>query len=513
MRRTQITIMPSHSLVAIVVTGLGCACANSAFAEVTPPSIVEFVRPRLTALSSLTLPPVVIQDARLVASDPGSFDNFAEAVALDGDNIVVGAADADGAIAGVGAAYVFSRSGLNWVQQAKIFAPPGTPLVDDFGTSVAISGDMVVVGSPMDDASPAEQNTGSAYVFVRSGATWAYSATLTADDAIPNDRLGRSVAISGDWIAVGADGVDGPGGNAQGGVYFFQQQDSVWMQRYKYVDPDGIAVDNLGRAIAMQGETCVVGAFGADGPAGAEQGAAYVFNRDNDTWTLTVRLQPADLTQGSYFGSGVAVDGDTLAVGAFLDDGPAGNSQGAAYVFVRDPPTWSLQAKLRASDAQATEWFGFGIGLVGDRLFVSSPFDANSTSIQGSIYPFTRSGSTWTEHPKFFASEIYPTTAVGWSLAYGGEFLIAGAPYNNGPVSMEQGNAYMWRVFPCCLGDFDGNGQIAIPDVPYFAQALLEPILNEGQLCAADINRDGVVNGNDIPLFTRKLFFFSTTCP
>jgi len=503
----------SRSLAAFVVIGMSFLCAESASAETPEPSINEFLRPRSISSAFLSRPPILIQDARLVASDPGISDNFAEAVALDGGTIVVGAVTADGAVSGVGAAYVFSRSGLNWVQQAKLFAPPGTPFVANFGASVAINADTIVVGSPLDDASPAEQNTGSAYVFIRSGATWLFDARLIADDAIPNDRFGRSVAISGDWIAIGADGADGPGGNAQGAAYFFQRQDSIWTQRFKYVDPDGLAVDNLGRAIAMQGETCVAGAFGADGPAGTEQGAAYVFSKDKDSWMLTVRLQPDDLTQGAHFGLGVAVDGGTVAVGAFLDDGPGGNSQGSAYVFVRNPPTWSFQAKLRASDGQTAEWFGHGIALSGDRLFVTSPFDADSSSIQGSIHPFTRTGATWLEHPKFFASEVYPTTAVGWSLAFDGQLLIAGAPFNSGPVSMQQGNAYVWQVHPCCKGDLDGNGQVSAADVPPFADALLEPAVTEDSLCAADVNDDGAVNGDDIPVFTRKLFFLSTTCP
>ncbi len=145
---------------------------------------------------------------------------------------------------------------------------------DRFGRSVAIAGDTVVVGTPRDDE--AGRSSGAAYVFTRSGTTWAQEAKLTASDAAAKDRLGRRVAIAGDTVVVGAAG-DDDAGSSSGAAYVFTRSSTTWTEAAKLTASDGAAGERSGRSVAIAGDTVVVGTP-RDDEAGSTSGAAYVFS-------------------------------------------------------------------------------------------------------------------------------------------------------------------------------------------------------------------------------------------
>lgn len=225
------------------------------------------------------------QQIKLTADNGAAFDNLGNCVAISGDTVIVGAYFADvGGNANQGSAYIFALNDDRWIQEAQFTA--NTSL---FGNSVAIDGDTAVVGVFGDDIG-ANPNQGSAYVYARSGSGWTQQAFLTAADGTANANFGKSVGVSGDTIVIGANS-DDVGANAnQGSAYIFNRANSVWTERKKLINNDGAAIDNFGISAAINGNKVVIGSFSTDiaalstldgtgntGNAGVNQGAAIFF--------------------------------------------------------------------------------------------------------------------------------------------------------------------------------------------------------------------------------------------
>jgi FG-GAP repeat len=377
------------------------------------------------------------QQAYLKASNTGAGDYFGGSVAIDGDTLVVGAGgeasaatgvngnQADNTAAGSGAAYVFARSGTVWTQQAYLKAS-NTDIADEFGLSVAISGDTVVVGA-LHEASAATgvngnqadnsaSEAGAAYVFVRSGTVWTQQAYLKASNmATGENDFGFSVAISGDTVVVGAPGEEsaatGVNGNqadntapGAGAAYVFVRSGGVWSQQAYLKASNTDAGDDFGIGVAIAGDTVVVGAdqeaSAATGVAGnqadnsaANAGAAYVFVRSGTVWSQQAYLKASNTGAGDYFGSPV-ISGDTVVVGATGEDSAAtgvdGNQAddsaadaGAAYVFLRSGTVWTQQAYLKASNTNGGDGFG-SVAISGDTVVVGAPREASAaTGVDG----------------------------------------------------------------------------------------------------------------------------------
>lgn len=274
------------------------------------------------------------RQAELSASDGKADDAFGFGVAISGDTILVGANDGNvtpGLTAG--AAYVYSRVGGSWSEQARLVPADGAP-GDGFGYTVALSDDTAVITVPGDDVGAAVDQ-GSARVFVRSGTTWNAQATLTAEDGSALDQFGESPSISGDTVVVGAAFDDIGASPKQGSAYVFTREGGAWKQEAKLTAPDGDAADLFGRSVAVNDKMVVVGAHFAAG-----SGALYAFDRNGLSAEPTKLAAPdgSATTQvgpvgGAALGVSVAVSGHTVVGGAGFAaiDGKA--AQGAAYVF------------------------------------------------------------------------------------------------------------------------------------------------------------------------------------
>ena len=325
----------------------------------------------------------------------GTGYEFGWSVAISGDTIAVGAYDEASSSTGVnsspnelapgaGAAYVFARSGATWSQQAylKPAAVGTTQANDHFGNAIAVSGDTVVVGAFAEDSGSTGINStpnessgggaGAAYVYARSGGVWSQQAYLkpaAVGSSQAADAFGISVAVSGDTVVVGANhessstlGINttpNDNGGSSGAVYVFIRNSGVWSQQ-AYVKPSAVGTtqvgDAFGSSVALSGDTMVVGATGEDSSTtginstpnelASIAGAAYVFTRSAGVWSQQAYLKPAVVgsTQaGDQFGWSVAVSGDTVVVGAYLEDSSTlgvnstpnegAVDSGAAYVF------------------------------------------------------------------------------------------------------------------------------------------------------------------------------------
>jgi hypothetical protein len=429
------------------------------------------------------------QQAYLKASNTDEGDQFGYSVAISGNTIVVGAnleaSNATGVngdqtnnnATGAGAAYVFVRNGNTWSQQAYLKASNADE-GDEFGDSVAISGNTVVIGAWQEASNAMGANgnqsnnsaaaAGAAYVFVRNGTTWNQQAYLKASNTDAEDQFGYSATVSGDTAVIGAweedsnaTGINGDQTNnsleCAGAAYVFIRNGNTWSQQ-AYLKASNTDLDDyFGRAVALAGDTLVVGAFlessnatGIDGNQtnndAFHAGAAYVFVRSDTTWSQQAYLKASNTNAEDLFGYSVAVWGNTVAVGAFLEASAANgingdqadngaSAAGAAYVFIRSGTTWSQQAYLKASNTSAGDQFGYSLALSRDAVVVGADFEAsNATGVNGdqtnnrainagAVYVFTGLGGPPPSQPLNISTRL--DVESGDNALIGG-FIITG---------------------------------------------------------------------------------------
>jgi len=298
---------------------------------------------------------------------------------------------------------------------------------DFFGQSVSISGDTAIIGAPQDPG------PGSAYVYVRNPVTnlWTEQQKLLASDDADGDHFGYSVSISGDTVIVGAYGND-DGGTNRGSAYIFVRNEGTWTEQQKLLNSNGQVNDLFGLSVSISGDTVVVSAEGED-DGGSQAGAAFIYVRNGTTWTEQQKLLPSDKKTNTYFGRPVAISGDTVVIGKFLDNTIAYQA-GSAYVFVRNPITgvWTEQQKLVASDADALTssrvQFGSSVAISNDTIIIGAPFDnPDSDGVLGSAYVYLRNGVLWAEQQKLRTSDLTLWEVFGYSVSVSNDTAVVGA--------------------------------------------------------------------------------------
>ncbi len=365
------------------------------------------------------------QQAYVKPSNTGVGDNFGFSIALsvDGNTLAVGAPLEDSSTTGIGsvpneaaaaagAVYVFVRNAGVWSQQAYVKAS-NTGAGDNFGAAIALSSDgsKLAVGASLEDSSTtgigsvsnnAAADAGAVYVYTRSAGIWSQQAYVKASNTGAGDRFGKSVALAGDGntLAVGAWGEDssatGIGGTSNeaatdaGAVYVFIWNDTTWSQQAYVKASNTGAGDNFGFSVALSGDgnTMAVGAHLEDSSTtgigsasdnlASNAGAAYVFARNGTAWLQQAYVKASNTGADDTFGAALALssDGNTLAVGASLEDGSGTGigslsnetaaGAGAVYVFIRTAGIWSQKSTVKASNTGAGDSFGHAVALSGD---------------------------------------------------------------------------------------------------------------------------------------------------
>lgn len=373
---------------------------------------------------------------KLIASDGESFENFGHSVFLSGDTAIIGASGDDDNGASSGSAYIFIRNDTTWVQQAKLLASDGTSY-DTFGRSVSLSGNTAIIGAHADDDNGAE--SGSAYVFTRTGTTWTQQQKLLATDGATEDWFGYSVAIDGNTAVIGAI-KDDDNGAQSGSAYVFTRTGTTWTQQQKLIASDGEPYENFGCSVSVSGETALIGADFGDGNEDFS-GSAYVFTRTGSTWIPQGKLIASDGVFGDYFGISVRIDADTAMIGA-IGDNENGNQSGSAYAFVRNGSTWAQQAKLFTSDGTIGDLFGWSVSLSGDTALIGEYFDINSNDSNTYVNVFTRTGTTWS-HQQKLSSDSSIGYYFGYSVSISGNTAIIGA-WGDDDNGASSGSAYIF---------------------------------------------------------------------
>jgi hypothetical protein len=374
------------------------------------------VDPSWTAQQKLTAP-------------AGSASNiaFGYSVALSGNYAVIGAYRTDVSPHLLqGAAYVFVRSGDVWTEQQELIASDGATN-RCFGWSVALSGNTAVIGAP------GQGGLGFAYVFVRAGSRWTQKQRLTPSDPAAGDRFGTSVSVSGDTALVGADRKTIGSHTWEGAAYVFVRSGGVWAQQQELTE-NGANQDFFGNAVSISGNTALIGAPGKS-QFSHDQGSAYVFVRSGDVWTHQQQLIAVDGAAQDWFGGSLSLSGDTALIGAVgWHDG-----QGAAYVFVRSSDVWTLQQELTAAGGAASDDFGT-VALSGDTAVIGAPSKRVGPNLgEGAAYVFMRSGGVWTEHQELTASDGAANESFGVAVSVNGTTTLIGNLPSNG-----KGAAYVF---------------------------------------------------------------------
>jgi RHS repeat-associated protein len=275
------------------------------------------------------------QQSEITASDALSFGDFGQSLAVSGTTLVVGAAGSQ-TYSGGGVVYVFSESGTSWTQQTELHVSQGSNICTSgpyfFGSSLAISGSTLLVGSPQQEVS-GNICQGAAYIYTGSGSSWTDQAELTASDYSVGDMFGLSVAIEGTTALVGAPAHTVGSNSQQGAAYVFGGSGSSWTQQAELTSSDGAAGDLFGWSVAVSGTNAVFGAPFHEVGTHLYQGAAYVFSGAGSHWLQQAELTASDGAASDQLGSSVATSG-LLAIAGAPDHAVGGNSdEGAAYVF------------------------------------------------------------------------------------------------------------------------------------------------------------------------------------
>ncbi|MCB9229523.1 MAG: hypothetical protein H6618_07925 [Deltaproteobacteria bacterium] len=421
----------------------------------------------------------------LASGSSNNSDQFGQSTAVSGDTLVVGSINedcnqtsisaltggaslsCDDSLSNSGAVWVYRKSGNSWSAEAFI-KPSNAGSGDNFGTSVAISGDTLVVGAPYEDsnqttvtngasASSDDSNadSGAVYIFSRSGTTWTQSAYLKAPNNDAGDLFGQRVAIDGDTVIIGATGEDaadttitnGTTASAdntatdKGAAYIFRKTAGVWAQEaYLKALQTGGSTTAVGQDVDIEGDTAIISSHKANCKdtiinssvtdcstyGGSSYGAVWVFKRSGTTWVQEAYLSTPVLHNGDLLGNSIAISGDTIVAGADGEDSASGTiingssasadtsllGSGAAYVFVRSGSTWSQQAFLKASNPHASASFGKSVDIQGDSIVVGAFAEASSgTSIVHGTTSAVDSGTY------YGAAYVFQRSGTSWSQA------------------------------------------------------------------------------------------------
>jgi cyclophilin family peptidyl-prolyl cis-trans isomerase len=400
---------------------------------------------------------------KVTASDGSAGDWFGFAVAVDADFAIVGA-PRDNSY--TGSAYIFEYNGGNWTQQAKLTASDGTA-GDYFGGSVSISANHAIIGAPGDD-----DYTGSAYIFEYNDGNWTQQAKLISYDDDAGDWFGQSVSISGDCAIVGAKLDDIIATDAGSASIFYRHEGGTnnWGLQFVLSPSDAAANDNFGYSVSINGEYVIIGAIGDDPCSDFPNytGSAYIYRHDGTSWVQQAKLTASDGAPLDRFGWSVSTDGYYAIVGAHLND-DNGSSSGSAYIFEPnkiDPNNWEQKAKLIASDAAASDYFGYSVAIGGGHALVGAYQNDDNGSSSGSAYIFEPNDlnlNNWDQKAKLTASDAAASDYFGFSVAIGtGRRAIVGA-YGNDDSGSESGSAYILKL--CPDADLDGDCSVTLNDL------------------------------------------------
>ena len=263
---------------------------------------------------------------------------------------------------------------------------------------------------------------------------------VTAKDGSASDNFGQAVSLDGATAIIGTPLDDDRGGNS-GSAYIFARSGQRWLQQDKITASDGAADDRFGTAVSINGDTAVVGAYLND-DKGSETGSAYIYTRSGTTWTQQQKILALDVAAGDRFGRSVSVHGNDVLATSYYDDTKGANS-GSAYVFTRTGTSWSQAGKLTASDGQAYDYFGYSGSINAGVALVGAYGEDTRGSDSGSAYLYTRSGTTWSQQQKVTATNGGKSDQFGLAVSLTDGLALGGPPPAGLPHHQRRGGLHL----------------------------------------------------------------------
>ena len=425
-----------------------------------------------------------VEHTKLAANDAAFNSWFGQSVAVWGDIVLVGEPEdpLDLVPPAPGSAYIFTRDpGGVWSQMQKLTASDPTRGAE-FGLSVSLNESWAIVGARGD--TDCGVWTGSVYVFQNSGGVWTEAAKLLASDASIMASFGYSVSLSGSLAIIGAPYA----GNQEGAAYIFENTGDTWSEVAKLTATDGIPFDQFGSAVDISGSTAIVGAWRAEN-SGQRRGSAYVFEDTGQGWSQVAKLTSYDPQDNQRFGTEVAIEDGLALVGA-PGDHNAGTYTGAVYPYRKVIGTWQGDNKLIASIAARSGSFGWPIDIDGTTAAIGG-YDRRTTSRL--VYVFEYGGTSWTEVDMLFASDGRSGDAFGGAISLDGTRLLVGSPRND--------NRQIVRI-----GDANRDRRIDATDLSIW-QTHYDPLGLNGDVNSftrGDWNDDNLIDGGDLALWQQN---------
>lgn len=391
-------------------------------------------------------------EAILTVDDASFYSNYGESVAIAGNWAFVGAPDdAIGGSNYVGSVYAFEKTAEGWQERQKLIASDGQ-LHHTFGHSLAADGELLVVGAP----DVLGGTTGAVYVFRFDGQAWIEEQKVQASTGGGKDWFGWSVDLQGNRLAVGSmwshqQGLGG-GTNHAGAAWVFADNGSTWELEQELNASDMDTYDLYGASIALDGNTLVVGARGEGDTIGFEIigyiGAAYVYELQGSFWQETQKLRANDFEEHAWFGESVAVDGSWMFVGSPGKTGGGIYGLGVAYAFVKSGGSWIEAAKLESAMPGYTQTFGHAIALEGDLALIASGGYDFLDNHQGAVHVFRREGQDWLAEPAINPGNLGPWDLFARDVDLEGSTMITGAYLESMPFQLTPGAGYVYDVAP-----------------------------------------------------------------
>lgn len=373
------------------------------------------------------------KEVKLIGAPDGMRNKARMPADLLGDTIIIGA-HAVGFLNTDGFAKVYTRARNKWEETAELIRSDRdkeNPGQASFGFAVAITGPpgrgdptYAIVGSPSSGhQGGVAADGGAAYIFARAGQNWKQQAKLLAEDPESGDAFGWAVDIDDTTAIVGVPKDDDAGPNS-GSAYVFIKDGNTWTQQAKIVAKDTARSDSFGEIVAVEKDTIVVGAPGHTHNDIRFSGAVYVFGRQGERWVETAKITAEDAAKSDRFGVSVGIHGDTIIVGSTLNDAGRGKDAGAAYIFVREGNAWKQQAKLVGDDSREGDHFGAGVATTGKIAIIGAPLHEEEGLGSGAAYAFLNTDGVWKETEKIVPDDPVKGLVFGSAVAISRDTVI-----------------------------------------------------------------------------------------
>jgi hypothetical protein len=393
------------------------------------------------AYSYAVMGPIALELGRLIASDGEPSEGFGSSIAMSGSSAIVGASsDSSTGVARHGSAYIFVRNAAeSWTQQAKL-STPLRPLIAA-GRSVALEADTALIGAPF-ETSQGASDRGIVFPFTRSGTVW--TAAMPFEAPIQSAEFGQAVALAAGEAIVGMPKFRVGMHVDQGGAQAFVRVGNAWTVTQTLHSGNGVSHWRLGTSVAMSPNEVAIGIPGAyDG--NVQRGAVQTYARAASGWVPAQRLFDVGGGSDNGFAHSIALFGDWMAVGAPNAIG----DRGAVTLYQRVGGLWLQRQRILAPDGNQGWLFGTAVGMVGNQLLVGAPgVDVGAQSDRGAVYVFELNAGTWAHSVTLFAGGGAAGDRFGSSVAIAPELrAVFGAPGRTQNGNAEQGGAYVFERF------------------------------------------------------------------